>query len=98
MYKEDLALNNLHRLICRKTKPNYLNILAYLKSAVVWMIPILSPTSNSSILFSRYLGTIQGARTTIEIIVTFMFYSFCCSQARSKYLSISLSCSHYDML
>ena len=26
MYKKDLALNNLHWLICHKTKPNYVNM------------------------------------------------------------------------
>ncbi len=47
MYKEDLALNNLQRLICHKTKPNQtksyiFNIYLYKKDLVLnnlqWLI------------------------------------------------------------
>ena len=35
MYKEDLALNNLHGLICHKTKPNQMNTSFYIYKKLV---------------------------------------------------------------
>ena len=32
MYKVDLALNNHQWLICHKTKPNYINLIYYVKT------------------------------------------------------------------
>ena len=52
-----------------------LSILADFNSAVVWMILILTLTSNSSNLFSRPLKTVPRAPTTIGI-VTFVLHGF----------------------
>ena len=51
-----------------------LSIQADLKSAVVWMVLILPLISCSSRLFSKPLGTVPTAPTTIGITATFMFY------------------------
>ena len=59
-----------------------LSILLDFNSAMVWMVSISFPLS----LFSRSLGS--------NYTVTFMFYHFFCSLAKSKYLSVySLSFS-----
>ena len=63
-----------------------LSILAVL-SNVVWMVSTRSPTSNSSSPFSNPLVTVPKAPITIGIIITFMFYSFFKSLARSRYVS-----------
>ena len=62
-----------------------LSILADLK-VVICMVFILSLISISSNLLSKPLGTIPSVPTTIGITIT--FYSFLCSLARSKYLSV----------
>ena len=51
-------------------------ILADFNSAVVWMVLILLLNSNLPSLFTRLLGTVSVAPTTIAITVTFMSHSF----------------------
>ena len=65
------------------------SILAVLNNVFVSTNP---PTSKSSSPFSNSFVTVPKAPITIGIIVTFMFYSFVNSLARSWYLSFSL---HY---
>ena len=72
-----------------------LSILTDLNNAVVWMVLIWDSNLQffqfSFLVFgdrSKYVVTVPSAPITICIIVTFMFYSFLCSQARSKYLSL----------
>ena len=52
------------------------SILADLNNAVVWMLPALSLSSNSSSFLRNPLGIVPNASITIRIIVTFMFHSF----------------------
>ena len=53
-----------------------LSILAYLNSAVVWMVFNRPPTSKSSGPFNNPLVTVPKAPITIGIIATSMFHSF----------------------
>ena len=69
----------------------FLNILAVLNNAVVWMVYTRLPTSKSSGPFSNPLVTVPNAPITIRIIVTCMFHSFFNSLARSMYLSFFYS-------
>ena len=64
-----------------------LSILTILNNVVVWMVSTRPPTSKSSSPFNNHLVTVPKAPSTIGIIVTFMFYSFFNSLARSRYLS-----------
>ena len=64
-----------------------LSILAVLSNAVVWIVSTRPPTSKSSRPFNNPLATVPNAPITIGTIVTFMFYSFFNSLARSKYVS-----------
>ena len=64
-----------------------LRILAVLSNAVVWLVSTRPPTSKSSKPFNNPLVTVPNAPITIGTIVTFMFYSFFNSLARSRYLS-----------
>ena len=64
-----------------------LRILAVLSNAVVWIVSIRPPTSKSSGPFNNPLVIVPNAPITIGTIVTFMFYSFFNSLARSRYLS-----------
>ena len=66
------------------------SILAVLNNVVVWMISTCPLISKSSSLFNNPLVTVLKAPIAIGIIVTFMFYSFFYSLARSKYLSFFL--------
>ena len=50
------------------------------------MVSTCPPTSKSSSLFKNSLVTVPKAPSTIVIIVTFVFHSFCNSQARLMYL------------
>ena len=54
--------------VCR----TQLSILANLNNAVILMVSVLSPISNSSFLFSKCLRTIQSIPVTIYITVTLM--------------------------
>ena len=62
-----------------------LRILADLNNAVVWMFSSCLLISNSSSPFTKPLGIVPSASTTIGITVTFMFHSFFCSLVRSRY-------------
>ena len=71
-----------------------LSILVDLNNAVVWMVSACPLISNSSGSIINPLVTVPSAPITIGITVTFMFHSFFCSQARSRYSSFfSLSFS-----
>ena len=68
-----------------------LSILSDFNSAVVWTVSILSLIYSPNLfsnLFSRALEIVPSALTTIGITVTFIFCSFFCPLARSKYLFI----------
>ena len=65
-----------------------LSILAVLNNAVIWIVSTRLPTSKSSRPFNNPLVNVPKAPITIGIIVTFMFYSFFNSLARSRYLSL----------
>ena len=62
-----------------------LSILAVLNNATIWMVSTRPPTSKSSSPFNYPLVIVP--KPPIVIIVTFMFYSFFSSLARSRYLS-----------
>ena len=64
-----------------------LSILAVLNNAVVWMVSTRPPTSKFSSPFNNLFVTVPKTPMTIGISVTFMFYSFFNSLARSRYLS-----------
>ena len=64
-----------------------LSILSDLNNAVVWIVSTCSIISKSSSLCINPLVTVPRAPITIGIMVTFMFYSFCNSLARSRYIS-----------
>ena len=68
-----------------------LMILAVLSNAVIWIVSTRPPTSKSSRPFNNPLVIVPKAPITIftnlRTIVTFMFYSFFNSLARSRYLS-----------
>ena len=64
-----------------------LSILAVHNNAVVWIVSTRPTTSKSSSFFNNPLVTVPKAPITIGIIVTFMFYNFFNSLARSRYLS-----------
>ena len=64
-----------------------LSVLATINNAVVCRVWILPLIFNSPSLSSKAFGTIPSTPITMGITVTFMFHSFLCSLARSKYLS-----------
>ena len=64
-----------------------LRILAVLSIALIWIVSTRTPTSKSPRPFNNPLVIVPKAPITISTIVTFMFYSFLESLARSKYLS-----------
>ena len=64
-----------------------LSILAVLSNAVVWIVSTRPPISKSSRPFNNPLVIVPNAPITIGTIVTFIFYSFFNSLARSRYLS-----------
>ena len=65
-----------------------LSILADLNNAVVRMVPILPPISNSSSPFSNSLKIVPSESATIGITVTRMVHSYFTSLAMSIYFSI----------
>ena len=67
-----------------------LSILADLNNAVVKIVFIRSSISKFSRLLTKPLGTVPSMLIRINITVTFMFYSFFSSPARSNYLSLFL--------
>ena len=64
-----------------------IRVLVVLSNAVIWIVFICPPTSKSSRPFNNPLVILPKAPITIGTIVTFMFYSFFNSRARSRYLS-----------
>ena len=64
-----------------------LSILSDLNNVIVWIIPTRPLISKSSSPFNKSLLTVPRALIKIGITVTFMFYSFFNSLARSEYLS-----------
>ena len=82
-----------HMGLCENMSPHVsrtlLSILTNLNDAVVWIISTRPLISKSSCPFTNPLVTVPSVRITIGVIVTFMFYSFFNSQARSRYLSYS---------
>ena len=71
-----------------------LSILAVLNNTVVWIVSTRPPIFKCSGPFKSPLVTVPNAPITIGIIVTFIFYSFFNSLARSRYVSFfSLSFS-----
>ena len=64
-----------------------LSVLAVFINAVVWMVSARPPTFKSSRPFNNLLVTVPKAPITIGTIVSFIFYSFFHSLARSRYLS-----------
>ena len=64
-----------------------LRILAVLSNAVILIVSTRPPTSKSSRPFNNPLVIAFKTPTTIGTIVTFMFYGFFNSLARSRYLS-----------
>ena len=65
-----------------------LSILTDFNKAAGWMIGVRPQISNSSILLSKLLGSLQNLPITIGIIVIFMPLSFLSSPLRGKYVSI----------
>ena len=65
-----------------------LGILADLSNAVIWMVSTCPLISKSSNPFTNPLEIVPNAPITNGITVTFMFHSFFCSLARSRYLSL----------
>ena len=75
-----------------------LSVLAVLNHAVVWMVSIRQPTSKSSSLFNNPLVIVPKAPIIIGVIVTFMFYSFFNSLAKSRYLSFFSHFQFYSVV
>ena len=67
-----------------------LSILAILSNTLVWIVSTRPPNSKSSRPFNNPLIIVLKAPITIGTIVTFMFYSFFNSLARSRYIIISI--------
>ena len=88
-----------HRRLSDSKSPQisriHLSILAIFNNTVVWMVSTRPPTFKSSKPFNNSLVTVPKAPITIGIIITFMFYSFFNSLARSKYLSLFSHSSSY---
>ena len=81
-----------HRSVSDSKSPQIsrilLSILAILNNAVVWVVSIHPPISNSYSLLLKPLETAPSASVTIGITVTLMIHSFLSSLARSTYLLI----------
>ena len=63
-----------------------IRIMAVFNNAVIWIVCTRPPTSKSSRPFNDPSVIVPKAPITIGKIVTFMFYSFFKSLARSRYL------------
>ena len=66
----------------------FLSILTNLNNAVVWMVSTYFLIFKSSSPFTQHFGIVLSTSITIGILVTFIFYSFLSSLARSKFLSL----------
>ena len=75
-----------------------LRILAVLNHAVVCLVSTRLPTSNSPRPFNNPLVIVPNTPITIGTIVTFTFYSFFNSLARSRYLSFFSLSFRYILL
>ena len=76
----------------------FLRILADPNNIVVWIVSARPPISNSSSSLSNLLGTVRSTPITIGITVTFKFYSFLMSLARSKYFSLFAFFDFYSVV
>ena len=65
-----------------------LGILANLCDAVVWMVSVRPPISNSSSLFTKLLGIVPSAPITTRITINYIFQSFFSCLPKSKNLSL----------
>ena len=65
-----------------------LSILADHNKAVVWIVSTCAFISKSSSPFTKILGIVPSAPTTIGTTVTVMVHSFFSTSARSRYLSL----------
>ena len=74
------------------------SILVGLNNAVVWTVSTRPVIFKSSSLCTNPLLTIPSAPIIIGIIITFMFYSFFNSLARSMYLSLFLNYFNYSVV
>ena len=63
-------------------------ILANFRNAFVWIVSTSPQIFKSSSPFTNQIGIVQSAGTSTGITSTFMFDSFFCSLARSRYLSL----------
>ena len=71
-----------------------LSILGDINNGVIWMVSTRPFISKSSSPCANILVTVPSVRITIGITFIFMFYSFFCSLARYRHLSLfSLSFS-----
>ena len=90
-FSYQLTLMVFHRSLSDSKSPQVSrtlpSILADLTHSVVWTVSNRPVISNSSSLFNNPLVTVPRAQIIINLIVTFMFYSFFNSIARSKYFS-----------
>ena len=75
----------------------FLNIMADLNKAVVWMVSSCSIISKSSSPFTNPIGVDPSAPTSIGINIIFMIPSFSSSQAKSRYLSFFSLLSNFTL-
>ena len=67
-----------------------LNVMADFCCTTIWMVSILPLIFSSPSLFSRFLGNVPRAPTTIVNIVAFKFHNFFSSLTKCKYFSCFL--------
>ena len=79
-YRIDCKLHQVSRTLLR--------FLVNLNNAVIGVMTILPPITNSDSLSFKLLETVPSLLTVFGCTVTFMFHSFFSSQARSNYLLI----------
>ena len=75
-----------------------LSIMAVLSNAVIWIVSTRPPTSKSYWPFNNPLVIMPKTPITIGTIVTFMFFSFFNSLARSSIISLLTSFSYERLL
>ena len=73
------------------------SILVDLDNAVVWMVSTSFLISKPTNFFTNPLRIVPSALITTGITVTFMFHSFCSSQARSGYSSLFSPYSNFTL-
>ena len=72
----------------RQISRTHLSIQADLINAAVCMVSARPSISISSSFLTKPFGIVPSSLITISITITFMFFSFLSSLARSKYLSL----------